>query len=88
MTVEAKMTVEQKIKELEKQFQLSYKKNTRLSVMYLDEKLQMALENLVVSKGNLRERIWYTYKYYFSNFFKRMVGTSPLEYKKQQTQKE
>lgn len=62
------MTTEQTIKNLEENFQSSYHRNTRLAVAYVDEKLQRALESLVVSKGNLRERIWHAYKYYFSDF--------------------
>ena len=62
------MTTEQTIKNLEENFQSSYHRNTRLAVAYVDEKLQRALESLVVSKKNLRERIWYAYKYYFSDF--------------------
>lgn len=79
------MTAEQTIKKLENNFHLSYHRNTRLVVAYLDEKLQKALESLVVSKGNLRERIWYAYQHYFSDFlwefdYKKYLSETGISY--------
>lgn len=62
------MDTEEQIQQLENKFHLTYRKGPNSSVAYIDEKLQRALENLVVSKGNLRERVWHAYKYYFSDF--------------------
>lgn len=62
------MDLEREIQKLENEFHLIYRKGSNSSIAYIDEKLQRALENLVVSKKNLRERIWHAYKYYFSDF--------------------